>query len=180
MKDPKPHLAILYGQDNEPSIIDRNPMLRFRLSIVRVMDDGRIRNLDSSGHEVEKNLDNLSIGATMEYSERNPDTRPWGFHTVYRNVYQVEAFSAKRMARVLSALNKRLDKMTAEYGMPESFGTYVMRVAKALGIKTFVYKQAGKGYNYDDNEYAVVAISAAQRYLADKQNAFVKQYASAA
>jgi hypothetical protein len=85
------------------------------------------------------NLDNLEV-----YSQGNCDAEEekrylYAWEVGYNNGGLVNHDRAKRMVAVLGLIKRRLDKMDNDAGYCRSFGQYVGRVARALGVKWILF-----------------------------------------
>jgi hypothetical protein len=73
------------------------------------------------------------------YASGNTDDRERSF-TYWNSGVQhtgsvVSEYEAERIHKLMVKLRKSLDKMSDEYGYATTFGTYVQRLSKALGVK---------------------------------------------
>ena len=57
----------------------------------------------------------------------------YGAEVSYRDVYQAKLDDLKRMAATLTKVERKLDKMQAEFGYPKTAADVVTRFAKAVG-----------------------------------------------
>lgn len=75
-----------------------------------------------------------SSGKPYEDGERRALSYGWkySFHTVH----EVDTEKARNMLRVLEHLDRSMHKMYEEYGSSDTFGTYLLRVLKVMGIKS--------------------------------------------
>lgn len=126
--------------------------LRFELSVLYVNEAGELRNyLDSSG--ISRHEDAYADLFVSAQADRSSD-EPYGWRVEYRNVYSVDATRAELMLKTLRRVNRKLDKMTAELGYPDTFAAYVARVAVALGVKRFYWRHGDRPpMMYSDGDY---------------------------
>ena len=85
--------------------------------------------------------DNLTIRA-YEYhdidSERSEPGRLIGWEVAYGQPFCVNLSTAETYVKLLRAVQRKLDKYAAEFGVPEGFGQFALRVCKALGVTQFI------------------------------------------
>src|SRR5207244_4793347 len=60
---------------------------------------------------------------------------PAYWNALYRDVSSVNASEAATMQKTFAKLERGMAKAESDYGRPATFGAYVQRVAKVLGIK---------------------------------------------
>ena len=78
----------------------------------------------------------------------------WGLGVSYRELYDVDGPTAARMASTLARVERSLDAQTVELGECESFGEYVLRVARALGVSRFMVRVGEqRGSLYSDSTW---------------------------
>lgn len=146
--------VILLNAENSAGIFgDGGDCLRFKLTVHYLNEDGELRNyLDGSG--VRRNEDAFADLCITAQLDRSSDD-PYGWSVEYRDIYSVNAERAEVMVKTLRKVNRGLEKMQAELGYAETFAGYVARVAKVLGVKTFMWRttdRRGIGM-YADNDY---------------------------
>jgi hypothetical protein len=136
--EPRPELAFLLHADDDRnagrSIPGFTTNLILRAELVHLTSDGDLRNILDS--------DNLGLASLQVRGQANLDDtaqgRSYGWSYAYEQPYSVDLRRARAMATTLGRLQTRLEKLTARYGHPESFGAYVLRVAEVLGVRRFV------------------------------------------
>jgi hypothetical protein len=69
---------------------------------------------------------------------RHDGERLYGWEYAYTNVHAVDTAKAKRMAKTLTTIERRMDKLRETQGRPKTFGQFVAHVAKAIGAATLV------------------------------------------
>jgi hypothetical protein len=109
----------------EPALIDR-------IAGSSDCDLGRVR----FGHAVGA-LENLQV-----YSQGNADDTPrklYGFDVLYRDSGHIGLDRAYEMAAVLGRINRALERERERDGHPATYGHYVARVARALGVKWILF-----------------------------------------
>ena len=60
------------------------------------------------------------------------------------------------MAKTMRKIETGLNKLYNEFGRPSKFSDYVLRIAKIMKVKTFVFAVNEKFSSYSDNEYDFV------------------------
>jgi hypothetical protein len=99
-------------------------------ALVQVIENGNIR---TPGDWVDDKYAGLAVAAHMSSKDG-----VYGQRVVYRDLYELRATRAQEVAKVLVAIERKLQKMDDELGAPQTFPEYLLRAAKALGIKKFV------------------------------------------
>lgn len=133
-----------------------DPVLRLVVSVVGVGEDGFLRNLLDSSWPREPMAD-LVITAQADRSGSSSDA--YGWRVEYKQPYAVELLRAEEMVKVLRKVSRGLDKMERELGYCESFGAYVARVGKVLGMSAYGWladdspSASGPGFQYSDGRY---------------------------
>jgi hypothetical protein len=117
-----------------------------------------IRNLISDWDREVSSLRDLSIHAWVGGDYRNRFLS--SFYTTYRDVYEVDLRRAEEMESTLRKINRALVKAEARDGDPANFGQYLMRVARALGIKDVIVKTGGSQFqsDYDRMEFRMLTL----------------------
>jgi len=128
---------------------------------------GDIRNPNGDSSFVresgERELADLVISCQVEHYRE-----PYGYRASYGNVFSVDLERAEAMVKLLRKIDRELNKITAEWGYAESFGAYVTRVAKALGVNHFMWHIRGQGTMYAENEYRTGDVPAMQAWCAQQ------------
>jgi hypothetical protein len=144
------------------------PFLRLCATVVHVTDDG-IRNLtyntvDRSG------LADLTVTAL---GEPNTDDA-YGWQVGYHQPYSVDLDRARMMVATLGRVERRLGQLSGQFGRPESFGAYLLRVATVLRVRRFVvWTRESQGprapweYRVMDGQVAVTWLEAREREFHD-------------
>jgi hypothetical protein len=143
---------------------DDEPVLRLRATVVHVTDDG-IRNLtyntvDRSG------LADLTVTAL---GEPNIDDA-YAWQVGYHRPYSVDLDRVRMMVATLGRVERRLVQLSGQFGRPESFGAYLLRVATVLRVRRFVVwtresqgLRAPREYRVMDGQVAVTWLEARER-----------------
>ena len=98
----------------------------------------------------------------------------YGWDVRYRDVYAVDGYRVKRLAKTLGAVERRLERLRVKYGRPESFGAYVARVAEALGADSIVVVAPGnQSSSYAENNYTFLSISDGSAHINSCADAWV-------
>jgi hypothetical protein len=93
----------------------------------------------------------LRLADLEVYSQGNNETssgeprRLYAFEVQYK-AYSVDLRTAAGMFKTLTAIEKRTEKMEAEYGRPGSYGLYLLRVAKAIGATVMIVARKPPAY----------------------------------
>jgi hypothetical protein len=124
------------------------------LSVVRVLEDGKIRN-PGSDHPYE------DFVFYAQWETKDPAAHTYGWSAEYRNVYSVELSRAKLMYKTLQKVEKVRGKHPIS---PTTFGQYVVLMMGALGISKVV-RNKKRTSSYDDGEYAIYGIDMAQTVI---------------
>jgi hypothetical protein len=66
------------------------------------------------------------------------DKPSYGHGARFMNKYSVELDEAEYMVQTLKTIGKKLNAINDEYGYVDDYASYVIRIAKIFGIKTFV------------------------------------------
>jgi hypothetical protein len=146
--EPRTPALLLSSKTNHWS--GMSPLLRIELRVVYVTATGSIRNGSTSSFDTDPYAD-LVIGA--QYDGATTERQPYGWEVEYRDVYSANLRRVEAMVKTLRKVERGLEKLRAEWGYPDSFAAYVVRVGKLLGTSEFGYKAAGNDSSYDSNEY---------------------------
>jgi hypothetical protein len=89
----------------------------------------------------------LHISCQGDRQSQTRTDRPepvYGFSCEYRDVYQIDARKATRMAKTLTRVNAKLEKLSEQRGYVKTFGEYCGRVAEALGCAGIAVEKSRK------------------------------------
>ena len=121
--------------------------------------DRLVRNFSTSWGDEELPLADLTIEALVN-AEHADLGASYGWSIDYSDVYHVDLRRADAMAKLLKTIGKRMDKSSAQYGRPATFGAFVAHAARAIGATTIVFERKhGRGNSYDDNDYGYSSIA---------------------
>lgn len=124
---------------------------------------GRVCMWDDDRHKVvwpdhQSEYDGLMVNST---SSRDLSSSPsYGWDVEYRDVYTVDLRRAEMMVRVLRRASKAIDRLNDQFGYAATFGAYVLRAAKALGVKRFMLPSI-----HEPDETRIVGATTAQAII---------------
>lgn len=118
-----------------------------------------IRNL---GKETVRGLYLADFRIDSQGTNGDADRHLYAWQYRYHDVYDVDRPKAEAMAKTLKTLETRLAKTDETYGRPKTFGSYVARLAVALGADTILRPRAdtSRGWSYADTEHTWHTIQA--------------------
>ncbi len=125
--------------------------MRLSVAPLGMCADGTLRNyLDGSWPR--QPMADLVISAQTDGTSEQSS---YGWRVEYRNAYSVDLQRAEEMVRLLRKIERGMAKIEREFGYCESFGAYVARVAKVLGITTFGWRaeDGERSFAYSDSRY---------------------------
>lgn len=150
------------------------PALRLRASVVHVTDDG-IRNITYDTVEP-SGLADLTVSALGESSVQ----QTYAWQVGYHQPYSVDLERARIMAATLGRIERRLVQVRGQFGWPESFGAYLLRVADALKVRPFVVWARNPQGRRVPGEHRVLDALAATTWLEAREREFRDTYPAAA
>lgn len=105
-------------------------------------------------------LQDFAITAQANEARRSDEKRSdfYAWQICYVSRYKIDEADCKAMLKVLQTVNRKLQKMEEEYGRPDTFGGYCMRVAKALGATCMVKPLSNRGWSYSENEHRIMSL----------------------
>jgi hypothetical protein len=165
----KPVLLVRYNEESGISSDPNEKMLEFRVSVVYIdPDEGTPNNYrDYDRNETKYNLDfDDMLIRGVGFSGRNYVDK-WGmgdYSVTYHNVYALDLREAESKVKTLRNIYRKLDKYRQEYGIAESFDSYLMRVAKAIGSKVILVmgRKTSHKWGYAGYEYFEYSIKDAE------------------
>ena len=101
--------------------------------VKRVWRDGEWM-FDSGFQYDEPKYGSLRVSAQGNLDSEEP---AYAWATEYHDLYRLTLVDAEPMVKVLRKVQRGLDKLTAEFGWPDSLGAYIARVGKILGANSF-------------------------------------------
>lgn len=113
------------------------------------------RTIRNASDDLVNGLDLNNLLAYSQGHDEAADRKLYGWEVRYHNVYTVDLRKAERMTKTLRTVEKRMEKLTASYGHPATYGAYLARVARAIGATTFVFHKDGgrTGWCHSETEY---------------------------
>ena len=112
---------------------------RFIVSLVKRLEDGKIRNFtDTWGNDDGLSLHLADLNIRCFYNVKGGVISELYGWSIEYDPHTVNLGRAKKMVKTLRKIHKRLDAMHKDWGNPETFGAFALRVLKAVGAKGFV------------------------------------------
>ena len=98
-------------------------------------------------------IENLRIDSQCD----DHSNKSYGWDIAYDSYRRVTLYEAQKAVSLLSPIHRKLEKMQAHEGSPASFGSFVNRVARAIGaVKVIVQSKAGwRSVSLGDAVYVV-------------------------
>jgi hypothetical protein len=91
----------------------------------------------------------------------------YGWEPQYR-VSTVNLREAERYAKTLRLIDRGLDRLKDEWGHPESYADYLLRVAKVLKVKYMAFKNTPERKERSGYEYQIRDVGYEARYSLDQ------------
>ena len=93
-------------------------------------------------------------------SPEHPERETYSWYTEYTEAYSIDTSQAESMYKMLSQVDKGLEKARERDGSCTTFGHYVLRVCRALGIQKVIRKNVHYSGEYQhlsvaEGQYAV-------------------------
>ena len=180
-KGPPANLAL------QLSVEEKDGYWHIHATAVRYSDTDGLRSIGESDYvRLHGELRDIPGGELrgLQVSCQNSDDNArkgetsYGWRADYRNVFSIDQKYANEMASVLNRLVKKMQAVSGELGYPESFGAYVLRVAKCLGIKTFVVcTHAGRPFHFD-GEYRAIDCGQAAYWMNDQERTYIDKHSA--
>lgn len=157
-----------------------DPYLKLTTEVVYfdAEDDSEYPWVNCSGYSTPEELRGYNdLGIFAQGDKYNATLSVYGCEPQYRQPYRVTLAYARRMVATLTRVQRKLDKMRAEFGYAETVADHVIRFAKAVGCtgtQVFGYydksspRQDSYGYVWDDAEVLKMRISQRQQDFAKK------------
>jgi hypothetical protein len=100
--------------------------------------------LDGGDHD---GLADLSVSAQNDPDNARSDRAPtaYGWSAAYSAPHRVTLRRAEAMHRTLAKIDRRTERDAERYGYPQTFAAYLLRVAAALAVDTFLVKETDDG-----------------------------------
>jgi hypothetical protein len=100
----------------------------------------------------------------------------YAFSTGYRNTYNVNRDRAKAMFKALDRLERSMNAFYEKLGRVDTFDAYLLRVASALRISTFVLCDR-EPRNFNGGEYHAIDAVAAAAWVRKQESDYLARYA---
>jgi hypothetical protein len=113
------------------------------------------RNEKPYGLDSRHPLDDIQISCQMDDHkvEEGYQAHSYGHSVEFRNLYSVDLQKAISMGKVLSTVNVGLGKLVEQWGYAQTYGQYVLRVLKVLGVRRMLVAPTAEGR--DSSQYLV-------------------------
>lgn len=129
-----------------------------------------VQTLDENGEprgfsDYQSNLYQFQIWSQMDPS----NDQVYAIEAAF-DAYRVDLENAERMAKILRFVQNRLDKMRQEFGYAETYGQFMIRVLKIIGVKKVLLcnPQSRFGEKYSTYEKLGPAADAVDYRIKDK------------
>ena len=118
--------------------------LTFSISVVtdRGILAGTMDEIDFPYYRAYDEYAQLRVTAQANAGDTNG---AYAYETAYRDT-NVNVRDGEAMMKVLRSIQRKMEKMESVEGSAKSFGQYVNRVARALGIKRVYLRKNGNGH----------------------------------
>jgi len=129
------------------------------ISLVKRDEAGKIRNF-SDFEDQDLSLFFPDIQLRTFYTVKNHEVSEFYGWSIEYKPHAVDLPKAEKMVKTLKLINRRLEKIAAQWGPARYFGEYALRFLKATGaagLLKLVSSRPG-GWSYDDSEYRAVAL----------------------
>lgn len=100
----------------------------------------------------------------------------YAFSTEYRNAYNVNRERAKGMFKALDRLERSMNDLYEKLGRVDTFDAYLLRVASALRITTFVLCDR-EPRNFSGGEWHAIDAIAAAAWIRQQEADYLARYA---
>ena len=127
----------------------------------RRFDDDDIPGLADLQITSQGNSKRYSTGERVPAEER----QLYAWDVEYRDVYSADLSRLQSMVKMLQKIDRSLVKARASDGREQSFGQYCLRVGKSIGAAGMIFKAAGNGCNYSENEYKFTDLAAGMSFV---------------
>lgn len=111
---------------------------QIRATIVRITDDGEIRNPGYDYGIDDAHFNDLMVSAYVNDTGESAGN-VYGLSVDYRDVFSVDLKRAEGMVKLLRKVTRGMDKLNDAEGYVSegAYAAYLLRVARVLGIRTF-------------------------------------------
>lgn len=149
----EPYTTVLIVSHEVQADYGSGQFLHLKLRPAKLLADGKLRNF-MEGSWPREHMADLVISAQADENMTTANGEPYGWHTWYEEAHRVELDRAKGMVSTLSKVERGLRKLESELGYPETFAGYAARVAKILGVSTFLWAANDRRSGmYDDTDW---------------------------
>lgn len=155
----KLNLGLLIMKDIDNNYGQSTTFAHIRANVITFdAEDNKPRNLIHSSIDMKDYQYFDGLVATCQMDSCKTDDGPYGFNIEYRDIHSAQYNKINKMAKTLKKIHNKMNKMDDEIGRPKSFGEFVIRFAKAIGVKTIVFHDDYENINprYPDNSYQYV------------------------
>lgn len=153
-----------------------DPYLKLSTEIVYLDGDGQWSTC--YGYSTPKPLSGYDrLGIRTSADKYNPQLSVYGCRPEFMDVHKVDLVDARRMAAILNSIGRKLDKLNAEFGHPQTVTDCIVRFAKAVGCthsQVFGHydktspRQDGQGFVWNDADLLRLRILREQDQFAEK------------
>jgi hypothetical protein len=151
MKEERPALGLKFN-------LEKNDWARYggdkvsHISVqIKTIEEGKITNFSHSWLNMKDNEFYNNMTFTCQMSEHFSE--PYGFQVAYKDVYLIESYDLEKMARTMKRVQKGLERLYHQFGDAKTFEEWILRVAKVLKIKAFIFGAKEDSPWYSENEY---------------------------
>jgi len=128
-----------------------------RSDYARTVSPSKIRN---AGDELYDGLWLDGLQVNSQGNNRDEPRNLYGFDVTYRDVFSIDRRRAEHMAKTLATVEKRMDRVYAQFGSAATIGAYVARVAHAIGADAIVVLRGKSlGWSYDESDNRIMTIA---------------------
>jgi hypothetical protein len=160
-----------YGTGSERLVLTASPAYMDGAHVLRSPSD-------SEYDEVQCALANLVVRAQNDSSHAREGGRAYSADVAYLQPYTVSARRARIMVATLGRIERKLAKLAEKYGRPGTFATYLLQVADALAIDSFVVES--KEMLATGLFVRIMTGENAQFWLDDREAEFIRRHQDAA
>ena len=149
--------------------------------VVQIVDGTHVRNISDSPYDnPAAGLAELSATATNSPDNATHD-RPacYGWTLAYQPIGRLEWTDIDAKHRAMSAIRRKMAAAESKLGYPSTFGLYVLRLADAIGARTFLLdtNPDQPGSTYDDREYRWTDAQGAASWLDRQDREYIATHA---
>ena len=158
-----PILLVTYDERRGVSSDPNTKMREFRVSVVHNCPENPGSPINYGNHSYQDtkyklDFDNILIrawGFDRNDMDGNDKYGVWGFELEYYSPLSVDLRRSERMLKTLKNIQRKLDNYRQEFGDANSFDSYLMRIAKAIGSKEVWVKgkKTSSAWGYAGYEY---------------------------